>query len=89
MLKYGRKEKIITGSFKVKKRNGSVRVLAEPSRTLKKIQRRLLENYLYSLEPSKYVSSYIKGKSLKDNARSHVGKKAILKLDINGYYINL
>lgn len=75
--------------FKIKKKDGSLRVLAEPSITLKKVQKRLLENYLYNLKPSKYVTSYIEGKSLKDNAKPHIGKKAILKLDIEGFFDNV
>ncbi len=72
--------------FKIKKRNGGFRTLAEPSSLLKSIQKNLLNNYLYGLRTSEYVYSYKKGKSIKDNALVHVGKKKILKLDIEGFF---
>jgi len=75
--------------FTIKKKNGGARILAEPTDTLKSIQRRLLENVLYEFKPSEYVTSYTRGKSLKDNAYPHVGKKKVLKLDIEGFFDNI
>lgn len=75
--------------FTIRKKNGGARILAEPTDTLKSIQRRLLLNILYEFKPSEYVTSYTKGKSLKDNAYPHVGKEKVLKLDIEGFFDNI
>ncbi len=72
--------------FKIKKSNGSFRKIYEPNSTLKYIQRQILKNILENKKVSKYATAYQKGKSLKDNASVHVGKKIILKLDIKNYF---
>lgn len=73
----------------IRKKNGDVRILYEPSPSLKSIQKRLLVNYLYELNTSMYVTSYTKGKSILDNAIVHTGKKKILKLDIESFFDNI
>lgn len=72
--------------FKIKKSNGSFRKIYEPNGTLKYIQRQILKNILENKKVSKYATAYQKGKSLKDNAIIHIGKKIILKLDIKNYF---
>lgn len=72
--------------FKIKKSNGSFRKIYEPNGTLKYIQRQILKNILENKKVSKYATAYQKGKSLKDNAEIHIGKKIILKLDIKNYF---
>ena len=72
--------------FKIKKSNGSFRKIYEPNGTLKYIQRQILKNILENKKVSKYATAYQKGKSLKDNASIHIGKKIILKLDIKNYF---
>lgn len=75
--------------FKVAKKNGGYRILAEPSKMLKGIQRNILKNYLYKQSISPHVKSYIKGVSLKENALAHTGQKKILKLDIENFFDNV
>lgn len=75
--------------FKIKKKNGEYRLLREPKPLLKMVQRNILNNYLYEQKPSKYVTSYIKGKTIKDNAIKHINKKTILKLDIKSFFDNI
>ena len=72
--------------FKIKKSNGSFRKIYEPNSTLKYIQRKILKNILENKKVSKYATAYQKGKSLKENAQIHIGKKIILKLDIKNYF---
>ena len=72
--------------FIIKKSNGSFRKIYEPNGTLKYIQRQILKNILENKKVSKYATAYQKGKSLKDNAIIHIGKKIILKLDIKNYF---
>lgn len=75
--------------FKIKKKNGKLRQISEPSIILKKIQTNILNNVLMERKISKYATAYQKGKSLKDNAKPHVGKKIILKIDIKDFFDNI
>lgn len=73
-------------TYRIPKRHGGYRTICEPSESLKKIQKRILTNYLYDLTPSLYVKSYIVGMNLLDNARVHVGKKLVVKMDIENFF---
>lgn len=72
--------------FKIKKRNGKFRTIYEPNYTLKSIQRKILNNILNNKSISKYAKAYKKGISLKDNAKEHLNKNIILKLDIKDFF---
>lgn len=70
----------------IRKESGKERTLHVPCRTLKYIQRRILEEYLYKLPVSEFATAYIPKKKLLDNAAPHRGKAQILKLDISGFF---
>ena len=72
--------------YKIKKRNNKYRTIYEPNRTLKYIQRQILNNILNNISISKYATAYHKGISLKDNVKVHVNKDIILKLDIKNFF---
>lgn len=72
--------------FKIKKHNGKFRTIYEPNSTLKFIQRQILVNILENREISEYAKAYHKNISLSDNAKVHVNKKIILKLDIKDFF---
>lgn len=72
--------------FKIKKRNGKLRIIYEPNSNLKYIQRKILANILNKRKISKYAKAYYKGICLKDNALPHLNKKLILKLDIENFF---
>lgn len=74
---------------KIKKNNGKLRTIYEPSATLKHIQRVILESILNERPISEYACAYHKGLSLKDNALPHVGKRVVLKLDIEDFFDNI
>ena len=78
-------EKYYTKKY-ILKRDGTKRELLVPNNYLKNIQKNILTNVLNGLSPSKYVTSYLKNKSLKDNAIPHQNKKIILKLDIKDFF---
>lgn len=78
-------EKYYTKKY-ILKRDGTKRELLVPNNHLKNIQKNILTNVLNGLSPSKYVTSYLKNKSLKDNALPHQNKKIILKLDIKDFF---
>ena len=61
--------------FKIKKRNGELRTIYEPSSLLKHIQRKILNNILNNKSISKYAKAY--------------HKDIILKLDIKDFFENI
>ena len=73
----------------IKKKNKSLRYLNEPSSILKSIQKRILKNVLEEKMISKCAYAYKKGLSTILNAKSHVGCKVILKLDIENFFDNI
>ena len=75
--------------YKIKNKNGKIRTVYEPNYYLKQIQRSILKNILEKKEISKNARAYIKGISLRDNAKEHANKKIILKLDIEDFFNNI
>ena len=65
-------------SFTIKKKNGGERKISEPLPSLKEIQRWILDNILNQVEISRYAKAYIKGKSVKENARFHRAQNVVL-----------
>lgn len=72
--------------FEIPKKNGDSRKIAEPLPNLKEIQRWILEEILYKFKVSDYSKAYIKGRSIRDNARFHRGQKMVLSMDITDYF---
>lgn len=73
-------------SITLKKKNGKLRVLNAPNSVLKSIQQIILHRILDKIPASDYATAYVKGKDISDNARAHVGKKYILKMDITDFF---
>lgn len=72
--------------FEIPKKSGGIRKIAEPLPNLKEIQRWILEEILYKFKVSDYSKAYVKGRSIKDNARFHRGQKMVLSMDIADYF---
>lgn len=68
------------------KSDGSKRKLSVPDLVLKLVQKSIADNILIQYPISKYAKAYKPGSSIQKNARPHVGKKKILKLDIEGFF---
>lgn len=68
------------------KSDGSKRKLSIPDLILKPVQKSIADNILIQYPISKYAKAYKPGSSIQKNARPHVGKKKILKLDIEGFF---
>jgi retron-type reverse transcriptase len=60
-----------------------------PDLILKKVQRSIVDNILVYYPISRFATAYAFGSSVQKNARAHVGKKKILKLDIEGFFDNI
>ena len=73
-------------SFEIPKKNRCYRTIYEPSNLLKTVQRNILKNILEEKPLSKYATAYQKGMSLVDNAKVHINKRIILKLDIKDFF---
>jgi len=70
----------------IPKRDGGVRALSVPDAPLKAVQRRIAQVLLPQLPISAYAKAYRDCASVLDNARPHVGKPAVLKLDILRFF---
>lgn len=75
--------------FVVPKKSGGGRTIYSPVDPLKYIQsyiNELLQN-LYS--PNDYVTGFVRGRSIVDNAIPHIGHKYILSLDLRNFFSNI
>ena len=70
----------------IPKSDGSKRKLSVPDLILKQVQRSIADNILVQYPISVYAKAYKTGSSVQKNARPHIGKKKILKLDIEGFF---
>ena len=73
----------------IPKSDGTKRKLSVPDLILKNVQRSIADNILAYYPISKYATAYKIGGSVQKNARPHVNKKKILKLDIEGFFDNI
>ena len=70
----------------IPKSDGSKRKLSVPDLILKKVQRSIANNILTQYPISRYAQAYKPGSSILRNAQPHIGKKKLLKLDIEGFF---
>ncbi len=73
-------------SAAIPKKNGQVRRLFVPDPLLMRIQKNILRHVLAEEAVSEYATAYRAGSAVIENVRPHVGKKKILKLDIQGFF---
>ena len=73
----------------IPKHDGSKRKLSVPDLILKRVQKSIADNILTQYPISNYAKAYKAGSSVQRNALPHVGKKKILKLDIEGFFDNI
>ncbi len=71
---------------KLLKRDGTYRALSVPSARLKAVQRAICEKLLSQMEVSRYAMAYRYGASVHKNARVHIAKAKVLKLDIYHFF---
>ncbi len=73
-------------TVQIPKKSGGLRKLSVPDEILKKIQRQITDVLLASMPVSRYASAYRFGSTPLKNARPHVGKPLLLKLDILHFF---
>ena len=71
---------------KLPKKNGGCRNLSVPDEILKSIQKQIAEVLLIHMPVSRYAKAYRFGSSTLRNAKHHVGKQVVLKLDILHFF---
>lgn len=69
-------------TFAIRKRSGGHRLIHAPKRRLKAIQRQLNTLLVSKLPTSDFAHGFRPGHSVKTNAAPHVGKRFVIKLDI-------
>ncbi|MGN6065360.1 retron St85 family RNA-directed DNA polymerase [Brevundimonas diminuta] len=72
--------------YTIKKRRGGERVIAQPSATLKLIQKYVVDRQLSAFPIHDAASAYVEGRSIVDNADIHRKSKYILKLDFENFF---
>ena len=76
-------------TYKIRKRSGGQRTIAQPARELKDLQYFLMETLLSQFSVHDAAKAYRKGMSIRDNAQPHADKAALLKLDFIDFFGSL
>ena len=76
-------------SFKVPKKNGTLREINAPCSQLKWVQRWILDEILYRLDPGDYSHGFIPDRSIITNASVHVGEELVLNIDLKDFFPNI
>lgn len=69
-------------TYYIKKKNGNMREINAPCKDLKFIQRWILDNILYKINPGDYAHGFIKNRSIATNAEKHVNQDIIFNIDL-------
>lgn len=75
--------------FVLTKRNGTARIIHEPRKRLKLLQRKALEDLQQRAgQPKHCVHGFVEGRSIVTNARRHLERKPhfVLNLDLEGFF---
>lgn len=73
--------------YKIPKRNGvGVRIIAQPAKELKYLQKLVCEKYLSALPIHDSCMAYRKNLNIGDNALAHVKHKYVLKMDFKDFF---
>lgn len=70
----------------IAKRRGGTRLIAQPTKEIKFLQRLLVSTELNGLRVSPAATAYVKGKSIHDHAALHASNRYLLKLDFLNFF---
>lgn len=76
-------------SFAIPKRSGGERIIMAPKRELKAVQRRLNHLLVNKLPLSDQAHGFRAGHSIATNARPHVGRAVVVRLDLQDFFPSL
>jgi RNA-directed DNA polymerase len=68
------------------KRTGGWRLLEVPQPWLRALQRRVLDDLLAHVQPHEAACAYVRGRSVVDHARAHVGQAVLVKFDLQDFF---
>ena len=72
--------------FSIPKRQGGTRSIEAPSDKLKTLQRRVLWRLLEPLAVRPCATGFVRGRSIVDNARPHVGQGVVINMDLADFF---
>lgn len=72
--------------YRIPKKHGGFREIAQPAREVKALQRVLEREFLSKLPVHPAAMAYRKGRSIRDNALTHVENGPILKMDFRDFF---
>ncbi|MFH1732716.1 MAG: reverse transcriptase family protein [Planctomycetota bacterium] len=72
--------------FRMPKRTGGTREIMAPNPATKMLQKRILRRLLGRLKCHPAVMGFERGRSVVDNARPHVGKAVVLRMDLKDFF---
>lgn len=70
----------------IPKRGGGTRRIDAPRSKLKAIQRWILANCVAGVEVHEAAHGFVEGRSIVTNAKQHVGKELVVKMDLRGFF---
>ncbi|EKE73260.1 MULTISPECIES: retron St85 family RNA-directed DNA polymerase [Roseobacteraceae] len=74
-------------NYTIPKRSGGVRLISQPSKDLKSIQRFILSEFLLpKLEIHECATAYREERNIADNARPHLQNQFLLKMDFKDFF---
>jgi len=73
-------------TFTIPKRAGGSRTISVPNPSLKSLQRRILRRLLARLKCHPAAQGFERGRSIVTNARPHVGKAVVVRMDIRDFF---
>lgn len=69
-----------------KKRSGGYRLIESPKKELRRIQHLILRGILDKVPAHPQAHGFVKGRSIRTNAEPHVGKRVLVKFDLEDFY---
>jgi hypothetical protein len=72
--------------FRIPKKTGGERLISAPKPDLKRAQHWILENILEKLPTHPAAYGFVAGRSIVDNASSHLGRDVVVNLDLEGFF---
>jgi hypothetical protein len=72
--------------YTIPKRSGGQRMISQPAKEVKLLQRIVLTEVLYKLPISDAAMAYRQGISIRDNAAAHVANNVVMKFDFRDFF---
>lgn len=73
-------------SFTIPKKSGGLRQITAPYPSLLECQRWINKNILGRIQLNEAAHGFVKGRSIRTNASSHLGAKMVLKMDLKDFF---